>query len=137
MAFEGYQLRPPALIAGADLSASSAAFKFVKLNADNQVILCSANTDVPIGVLQMPAPTSATGQPVVVCSFGVTKVQAAGSLTAGMAIGTSSGAQAENHVAGTDTTKYVVGQVLEVTGGTTAGNFITALINCHGPRRAA
>ena len=127
----------PGLISGADLSASTVQFKFVKLSADSTVVLCNGTTDVPIGVLQAPTPTSATGQPVVVCSLGLTKVQASGSLSAGQPIGTGSAGTAVHVTPGSDTTLYTVGQVVEVAGGTSAGNFITALINCHAPRRAA
>ena len=56
---------------------------------------------------------------------------------AGNLIGTSGDGQAAAYTPGGDTTKYIVGQVLEVAGGTTAGNYITALINCHSPRRAS
>ena len=137
MAYEGQQFSIPGLISGEDLSASTVQFKFVKLSADRTVVVCTGATDVPIGVLQAPTPTSATGQPVTVCAIGLTKVQADASLTYGMAIGTSADGQADRKIAGTDTTEYVVGQVVEVAGGTTAANYITALINCAAPRRAA
>jgi hypothetical protein len=88
-------------------------------------------------VLQAPTPTAATGQPVTVCAIGLTKIQADASLVAGYAIGTSADGQADRKIAGTDTTEYTVGQVVEVAGGTTAANYITALINCAAPRRAA
>lgn len=137
MAYEGVQTCIPGLVSGADLSAASAQFKFVKLSGERTVVLCAAATDRPIGVLQAPTPTSATGQAVTVCAVGVTKVQADASLTAGDLIGTSADGQADAKVPGTDTTEYIVGQVLEVAGGTTAGNFITAAINCLAPCRAA
>jgi hypothetical protein len=137
MAFEGQQFCIPGLVSGADLSAAAVAFTFVKLSADRTVVQCNGATDIPIGVLQAPTPTSAVGQPVTVCSIGLTKLQADASLTAGNAIGTSADGQADAKTAGGDTTEYVVGQVVEVNGGTTAGNYITALINCAAPRRAA
>lgn len=137
MAYEGIQQAIPGLISGADLSAASAQYKFVKLSADRTVVLCDGATDKPIGVLQAPTPTSATGQPVSVVGFGVTKVQADASLAAGDSIGTSADGQADKKIPGTDTTEYIVGQVLEVAGGTTAGNYITAFINCANAGRAA
>ncbi len=137
MAFEGQQFCIPGLISGADLSASTVAFKFVKLSADRTVVLCDGATDVPIGVIQAPTPTSALSQPVTVCAIGLTKVQADASLSAGTKIGTSADGQADAKTAGVDTTEYVVGQVVEVAGGTTAANYITALIDCGSPRRAA
>ena len=137
MAFEGFQIRPPGLVSGADLSASTVAFKFVKLSADNTVILTSGTSDIPIGVIQMPTPTAALGQPVIVCSFGITKVQAGESMVAGDRVACNASGQAVDVEEGTDTTIYSVGQVLEVLGGTTAGNFVTAVINCHNPHRGA
>lgn len=137
MAFEGQQFLVPGLIAGEDLSAAANQYKFVKLEADRQVIVCTNAADVAIGVLQAPTPTSAEGQPVVVCSMGLTKLRANESLSAGTAIGTSSDGEADAKTVGVDTTEYICGQVVEVAGGTTAGNFITALINCHAPRRAS
>lgn len=137
MAFEGQQILIPGAIAGEDLSSSTVQFKFVKFSADRTVVVCTGATDVPCGVLQAPAPTSATGQPVTVCAIGVSKIQADASLTYGMPIGTSADGQAAHYTPGTSTTSYVVGQVIEVAGGTTAANFITALINCAAPRRAS
>lgn len=138
MAFENQQLLVPGLVSGEDLSAATAQYKFVYLSGDNTVKLCdSVTAHQPIGVLQAPTPTSALGQPVVVCALGVTKVQADASLTYGQLIGTAVDGQAAHYTPGTDTTKYAVGQVIEVAGGTTAGNFITAVIDCLTLRRAA
>lgn len=137
MAYEGIMQCIPGLISGEDLSASTVQFKFVKLSADRTVVVCAGATDKPIGVLQAPTPTSATGQPVVVCALGITKLQADASLTFGTLIGTSADGQADAKVPGTDTTEFIVGQVVEVAGGTTAGNYITAAINCFAPCRAA
>jgi hypothetical protein len=137
MAYEGQQICIPGLVSGADLSASTVAFKFVKMSADRTVVLCNGATDVPIGVIQAPTPTATYPQSVNVCAIGLTKLQADASLTYGQAIGTSGDGQADAKTLGSDTTEYVVGQVVEVAGGTTAGNFITAIINCASPRRAA
>ena len=138
MAFEGFQITIPGLVAGADLSAATTQFKFVKLNGtDDQVVLCSATTDKPIGVLQAPAAGSGVGTPVTVCALGTTKIQAGGSITSGDSIGTTTGAQAATYAQGTDTTKYLVGQAIEVAGGTSAGNYITACINCLSLARGA
>lgn len=136
MAFEGIQQCIPGLVSGADLSASTVQYKFVKLSADKTVVLCAAATDIPIGVLQAPTPTSATGQAVTVVGFGVTKIQADASLTFGNLIGTSADGQADAKTAGAGT-EFIVGQVIAVAGGTTAGNYITAFINCANPGVAA
>lgn len=108
-------------------------FKFVKLNSDGEVLLCAAVTDIPVGVVQTPAANA--GDPVTVMTMGVSKVQGDADLAKGAQIGTSADGQAEAKVAGTDTTEYVVGQVLE--DNAAAGGLITALINCIAPHRGA
>ncbi len=138
MAIEGQQQYILGAVAGADLSAATTQFKFVKFNGtDYQVILCSGVTDKPCGVLQAPAAGAAVGTPVTVCAIGETKVQAGGSITSGDSIGTTSGAQAATYVEGADTTKYKVGTAVAVEGGTSAGNVITAMINCPSASRMA
>ena len=129
MAFEGPQLTIPGLKAGADLSALQ--FYFVKLNADLQVIVCAATTDIPLGVLQN-APK--LGYAAEVLPVGVTKVSADAALTAGQLIGTSVDGQAAAYVAGTDTTKYACGQVLK--GASGAAALATAFVNCASGRMA-
>jgi hypothetical protein len=117
--------------AGADLSSDQ--HKFVKISADDTVILCAAATDVPAGVLQN-APDAA-GKAATVRVLGLSKVSADAALTAGNLIGTSADGQADVKVPGTDTTEYVVGQVKR--GVAAAGSKATAMINCINPHRAA
>lgn len=133
MSYEGQK---PLMLTGAKLGATVAdadKFKFVKLNADHQVILCTGVTDKPIGVLQSPG---SSGDAVDVVVEGETQVQADVSLAAGDSIGTSADGQAAKYTAA-DTTKYIVGQVTNVAGGTTAGNLVTAVINCANARTLA
>lgn len=130
MAWEGPQITVPGLVAGADLRTHQ--YKFVKLNADNQVILPTAATDVPIGVLQ-DKPN--TGEAATVCAIGITKVQADAALTAGTLIGTSADGQADAKVPGTDTTQYTAGQV--IVGAGAAAELAVAVINCANLGRAA
>jgi hypothetical protein len=129
MAYEqpGFQI---SLTAGADLS--GAQFKFVKLESDGEVIVCDGVTDIPVGVLQNK-PES--GQTAVIMVMGVTKVQGDGNLARGNLIGTSADGQAAAYTAGTDTTKYIVGQVL--LDNSTAGGIASALIDCFAPHRGA
>jgi hypothetical protein len=108
-------------------------FKFVKYNSSKQVLLCTAVTDIPVGVVQTPATNA--GDAVKVMMFGISKVQGDANLANGDLIGTSADGQAAAYVAGTDTTKYIVGQVLE--DNTTAGGLVTASINCVAPSRGA
>lgn len=131
MAYEGQQITIPGLKAGADLSTHQ--YKFVKLNANGQVVICAAATDVPIGVLQNKP--DASGKAAQVCCVGVTKVNSDAALTAGNLIGTSADGQADAKTAGTDTTEYTVGQV--IVGSSGAGAYATAVVNCASPARAA
>lgn len=130
MAYEGPQIKIPGLVAGGDLSAKQ--YHYVKMSADNTVVICAALTDVPVGVLQN-APAS--GQAAEVCAIGVTKIVGDADLDAGAAIGTSADGQADARTIGTDTTHYVNGIVILGNGG--AGGMITAVINCASPSRAA
>src|SRR6185295_14988489 len=118
------------LVAGGDLSSSK--YKFVKLNSSGQVVDIAAVTDIPIGVLQN-APGS--GGLAEVMMVGISKLQGDADLAKGNQIGTSSDGQAASYAAGTDTTKYIVGQVLD--DNSAAGGLITAAINCLNLHRAA
>ena len=113
------------LKAGADLSAAANQFKFVKLDANGDVVAIAAATDLPIGVLQN-LPTS--GQEAEIVVDGVTKLQADAALTVGLHIGTSADGQADSKVLGTDITEHVVGVVL--TPAAAAGTLFAALIRC-------
>jgi hypothetical protein len=121
MAYEGAQLKLGNLTAAADLSAKQ--FHFVKLATATTVNVCTAITDVPIGVLQN-TPTS--GQAAEVCIFGITKVVADGNLAAGNIIGTSSDSQADAITRGSDTTVTVMGQAIEAG---SAGQTVTMFLN--------
>lgn len=128
MPFAGGQaLKYSGLVAGSGLTPSTVQYRFVKISADNTVVLCSATTDVPAGVLQ--APVQQTGDPVEVVYEGETMLQADTSLTAGNVVATSADGQAASAAAG----QYVVGQVVNVAGATSAGNLITALVSCAKP----
>ena len=130
MAFENPVLIDGTRKAGADLSAKQ--FYFVKLDSSGDVVVCAAVTDIPYGVLQN-APAS--GETAEVCVLGITKVSGDADLTKGNQIGTSSDGQAAAYAAGTDTTKYMVGQVLD--DNAAAGGYITAVVNCCNPHRGA
>lgn len=92
MAFEGQQpLKLIGAVTGADLSATSAQYKLVKFTntTSGRQSLCSATTDIPSGVLQAEAPTSATDQPIEVVSVGQTKCKDDGTTQAGQICGTN------------------------------------------------
>jgi hypothetical protein len=117
------------IAAGADLSAKQ--YTFVKLSGTG-VISAAAATDVPIGVLQN-APTS--GKTAEVSIDGVTKLKASAAISVGALIGTTSTGLAVALTAGTDTTKYVLGQAITAAGA--ANDIITVAIDCKSPNRAA
>lgn len=127
MPFDGGKaLKLSGVIAGAGLSGATAQYKFVKISADNTVVLCSGITDVPVGVLQAPVPA---GDPADVLVIGETLLQADASITAGAPIATSLDGQAQTAVS----TQYVAGQAINVAGATSAGGLITAVVNCAAP----
>jgi len=130
MAYKASQPLKITMTAGADLSAKQ--FYFVKISGVNTVDVCSAATDKPVGVLQNK-PTS--GQAAEIVVIGVTKVSSDAGLTAGNLIGTSGDGQADAKTPGTDTTEYIVGQMLTTTGA--AAVIGTAVINCASPTRGA
>lgn len=130
MATEGAQPLKTSAIAGADLSAKQ--YHFVKLSADNTVIVCAAATDLPCGVLQN---TPVSGDAAEVTVIGETKLSGDADLDAGQLIGTSADGQADRKIPGTDPTEYIAGQVK--VGNTVAGGLITAFVNCASPARAA
>jgi hypothetical protein len=113
-----------------DLSAKQ--FFFVKLSANNTVVLCAAVTDIPIGILQNK-PTA--GQTAEVVISGITKVVCAASSAAGVQIGTDGAGKAAIYAAGTDTTKYIAGVVLD--GVTAANGIATVAIDCTNLNRGA
>jgi len=118
------------LEAGADLSSSQ--YNFVKLNSSGKAVECAAVTDKPVGVLQN---NPISGQAAEIVVVGLTKVSANAALAIGDLIGTSSDGQAAAYVAGTDTTKYVVGQAMVTSGG--ADEITTIMVNCASLHRGA
>lgn len=116
--------------AGADLSSSQ--YLFVKLNSSGQVVAIAANTDKPYGILQN-APTS--GQPAEVMLAGISKVQGDANLAKADQIGASADGQAAAYVPGTDTTKYIVGEVID--DNAAAAGLAVVAFNCLGAGRGA
>lgn len=128
MAYEAAQIKLGNLTAAADLSAKQ--FHFVKLASATTVNVCTAITDVPIGILQN-TPTS--GQAAEICIFGISKVVADGNLAAGNIIGTSLDSQADAITRGSDTTVTVMGHAIEAGA---AGQTVTMFVNPTGCRAA-
>ena len=126
MAFEGPMTKIPALTASADLTGKQ--YYFVKISGANTVTVCAATTDKPIGILQN-APN--TGEAAEVACSGVSKVSGDANLAAGDSVGTSSDGQAAAYTV-SDTTKYIVGQV--VLDNSAAGGLATIAFDCTAVR---
>lgn len=115
--------------AGGDLS--SAQYKFVKIdNADGDVVICSATTDRPIGVLQNDP---AEGEAAEVTIVGGTKLVAGGSASAGQPLFTSASATgATAAIGGAASTMYIAGAFIE---DAAAGEVVTVVVNCANSAR--
>lgn len=129
MAYEVPGFKISGLEAAADLSTHQ--FKFVKLDTAGRVAAISAVTDIPIGILQNKP--SGIGVAAEVMADGISKVQGDADLARDDMIGTSIDGQAAKYIAGTDTTKYIVGRVLE--DNSAAGGLATVLFDCKSPSR--
>lgn len=91
--------RDVVLAAGADLSAAQ--FHFVKLDGSGDVVLCSAEGEEPLGVLQN-APAAAA--PAIVRYEGVTQLVGSAALAVGARVATTNAGRAKAAVTGrTDT----------------------------------
>lgn len=126
MAYEASQINFGNLTAAADLSAKQ--YHFVKLASATTVNVCTAVTDVPIGVLQN---TPASGGAAEICLFGISKIVADATLAAGNVIGSSADSQAQPLTVGTETTVYTCGQAITAA---SAGETSTAFINISNGR---
>lgn len=130
MAIEIPLFLPGVFEAGADLSTHQ--FKFVKLDSAGRVVVCAAVTDKPVGILQDKP--SRAGEAANVMVAGVSKLSADANLAIGDAVGTSADGQGAAYLAGTDTTKYIVGTVL-APDNTAAGGLVSLLFSCLNPAR--
>jgi uncharacterized membrane protein len=128
MAFEQSGIDLGVFTASTDLSDKQ--FYFVKLASATTVTVCTAITDVVMGVLQNN-PTS--GGQAIVRVFGLSKVSANESLSVGHVIGTSSDGQASRITLGSSTTVHVCGQAVEAA---STGDVVTAFINITNGRGA-
>jgi len=128
MAYESPAIDLGTLTAAADLSDKQ--YYFVKLASATTVNVCTAITDLPIGILQN-TPTS--GQAADVRIFGVSKASADGTITAGRWMGTSADSQAAGITPGSDTTQYVMGQAIQAA---SAGETFTMFLNPSNCRAA-
>jgi hypothetical protein len=130
MAYEIPGFKDGTRTAGADLSALQ--FQFVKLGTANTVVAITANTDKPYGILQN-TPTS--GQAAEVMQNGHSKLVMAASTVEGALIGSGATGKGTAYVAGTDTTKYIVGECVAAAGA--ANGIGTVSFSCIGAGRGA
>ena len=128
MAYESPGIDLGTLTAAGDLSSKQ--FYFVKLASATTVNVCTAITDLPIGILQND-PES--GEQAVVRIFGISKASANGTIAAARWIGTSSDSQAAGITPGSDTTVYVMGQAIQAA---SAGETFTMFLNPSNCRAA-
>ena len=128
MAYESPSINLGTLTAAADLSSKQ--YYFVKLASATTVNVCSAVTDLPIGILQN---NPESGEQAVVQIFGISKVVADGTITAGRWMGTSADSQAAGITPGSDTTVYVMGQAIQAA---SAGETFTMFLNPSNCRAA-
>ena len=107
--------------------------KLVKLDASGDFLVCAAATDIPIGVL-LDKPNAA-GIAGLIGVIGIGFAQGDAALNEFDLVGPSSDGQLDAKIAGTDTTEYVIGQVLEGSGA--AGDLVKCVFNFATPHRAA
>ena len=127
MAYESPQITLGTLTAAADLSAKQ--YHFVKLASATTVNVCTAITDVPIGILQNNPDTA--GDQAIVTIFGISKVVADGTLAAGNVIGTSADSQADAITRGSDNSVTILGQAIQAA---SAGETCTMFLNLSNAR---
>lgn len=118
--------------AGADLSAAANQYKIVKQDANGDIVLCSAVTDLPLGVLQNKPKL---GEAAIVRVVGVTKIQADAALAIGAQLSTSADAQAKAASVAAGSTEYILARALEAAAA--AGEVIAALLTHSGPQNGA
>ena len=128
MAYESPLVTIGTFTAAADLSSKQ--YHFVVLASATTVNVCSAITDLPIGILQN---NPESGEQAVVQIFGISKVVADGTIAAARWIGTSADSQAAGITPGSDTTVYVMGQAIQAA---SAGETFTMFLNPSNCRAA-
>lgn len=118
----------PHVKSGADLSAAANQYKLVKLDANGDIVLAAAATDVVVGSLYN---TPALGEAAKVAYAGVVLVQADAALNEGVQVRSSADGQAAD---GSTPPSYVFGITVEAAGA--AGDIIPVLARPHYDRIA-
>lgn len=128
MAYELPLFKLAGLRAAADLSACQ--YHFVTITGEGVVNVCSAITDVPIGVLQNKPAEGATCE---IVAIGVTKVVTEENLSAGQLVSTNANGHAILCEPGSDKTVYIAGTALA---DSTSGETTSIFVNLGAPARA-
>ena len=118
------------LKSGADLSGSQ--YLFVKLDANGNVIVCTAAGEDAFGVLQNK-PLAGAGQTCVVRVHGTSKVVASAALNPNIRIATDATGKAKQAAAlvqATGAGSYSMGKLLRAASG--AGSIVSAFIQSSG-----
>ena len=108
-------------------------YKLMKLDSSGDFLICSGATDVPVGVL-LDKPDAA-GKSGLIGIIGVGFAVGAAALNEGEQIGTDGSGLLDKKIPGTDTTEFVVGQVLQ--GSTAANDLVVCSFNFATPHRSA
>jgi len=108
-------------------------YKLMKLDASGDFLVCAAATDIPVGVL-LDKPDAA-GKSGLIGIIGIGFAQGDAALNEFDLVGPSSDGQLDAKIVSTDSTEYVIGQVLQ--GSTAAGDLVVCAFNFATPHRAA
>lgn len=132
MAVGSKNLHTKSFTAASAMSAASAQFCVVKLTTGG-VCPVTANTDVPLGVLQN---SPGLGEPALVALSGETKIRVGGTdIARGDRVAADSTARAIAVVAGTSTGFYPIGVILSIDAADNDGALASAVIDCRNPAR--
>ena len=131
------QIFDHSIAAASDFNSASFQFCLMKFSAGTDTVVpCTGATDIPSGVLQnLPR----QGEQAELRIIGISKIRVgATDLTGYSLLVTDATGRAAAGVAGTDTTKYVIGRIVSLAEGTdNDGALATALVNCANPSRLA
>lgn len=121
------------LTSATSFTAASQQFLFVGINSSNEVVPISADTQLPIGVLQN---NPARGEAAKVAYCGLTKVRVgATDIAVNARIGIDANGRAIAITAGTSTGYFVLGRVVYIDAADNDGALVAALIETSAPAR--
>lgn len=124
-AYDAGPILDVSFIAGGTLTTKQ--FYFVKLSADNTVVVCDGATDKPIGILQNKP---ASGQSAKVRMIGVSKLVSSGNIGYGVDVGTDGSGKAVAKTTNKDIAPCVVLQ-----GATADGEIMVVAISTANANR--